>query len=48
MKIERVIAVPAMGAGYYEDLAALQAEHVPLPQRFTAPALTPTRSTWPV
>jgi methylaspartate ammonia-lyase len=30
-----------MGAGYYEDLAALQAEHVPLPQRFTAPPLTP-------
>jgi methylaspartate ammonia-lyase len=30
-----------MGAGYYEDLAALHAEYVPLPQRFTAPPLTP-------
>ncbi len=39
--IKRVLAVPAVGAGYYEDLAALQAEHVPLPQRFTAPPLTP-------
>jgi methylaspartate ammonia-lyase len=39
--IERVLAVPAVGAGYYEDLAALQAEHVPLPQRFTAPPRTP-------
>jgi methylaspartate ammonia-lyase len=41
MKIERVVAVPAVGAGYYEDLSALQAEHVPLPQRFTAPPQTP-------
>ena len=41
MKIAHVLAVPATGAGYYEDLAALQAEHVPLPQRFTATPLTP-------
>ena len=43
MTIDRssVLAVPAVGAGYYEDLAALQAEHVPLPQRFTAPPVTP-------
>ena len=40
-RIAKVLAVPATGAGYYEDLAALQAEHVPLPQRFTAPPLTP-------
>ena len=40
-RIERVLAVPAVGAGYYEDLAALQAQPVPLSQRFTAPPLTP-------
>jgi methylaspartate ammonia-lyase len=40
-RIHRVLAVPATGAGYYEDLAALQASHVPLPQRFTAPPVTP-------
>jgi methylaspartate ammonia-lyase len=39
--IERVLVAPAVGAGYYEDLAALQAHPVPLPQRFTAPPLTP-------
>jgi methylaspartate ammonia-lyase len=39
--IERVLAVPAVGAGYYEDLAALQAEQVPPSQRFTAPPRTP-------
>jgi methylaspartate ammonia-lyase len=39
--IERVLAVPAVGAGYYDDLAALQAEHVPLPLRFTAEPVTP-------
>ena len=40
MWIERVVAVPAVAAGYYEDLAALRAVHVPLPQRFTAPPHT--------
>jgi len=40
-RIERILAVPATGAGYAEDLAALQARHVPLGERFTAPALTP-------
>ena len=40
-KIAKVLAVPAVGAGYYEDLAALQANYVALPQRFTAPAMTP-------
>jgi len=39
--IAKVLAVPAVGAGYYEDLAALQAKHVALPQRFEAPAVTP-------
>jgi methylaspartate ammonia-lyase len=39
--IRKVLAVPAVGAGYYEDLAALQAGYVALPQRFTAPAVTP-------
>jgi len=38
--IVKVLAVPAVGAGYYEDLAALQAGYVALPQRFTAPAVT--------
>ena len=40
-RIVDVLAVPAVGAGYYEDLAALQAEHVPLPERFSAPPVTP-------
>jgi methylaspartate ammonia-lyase len=38
--IERVLAVPAVGAGYLEDLAALQTEQVPLPQRFFAKPVT--------
>ena len=40
-RIVKVLAVPAVGAGYYEDLAALQANYVALPQRFEAPAATP-------
>jgi methylaspartate ammonia-lyase len=39
--IKRVLAVPAVGAGYCEDSAALQAEYVALPQRFTAAPATP-------
>lgn len=39
--IKRVLAVPAVGAGYYEDLAALQADPLPLPERFTAAPQTP-------
>lgn len=39
--ITNILAVPTTGAGYYEDLAALQADYVPLPQRFTAPPATP-------
>ena len=33
--------MPAHAAGYYEDRAALDAEHVPLPQRFTAAPASP-------
>jgi methylaspartate ammonia-lyase len=40
-RIAHVLAVPAVGAGYYEDLDALQAEHIPPPERFTAAPLTP-------
>ncbi|MBN1660303.1 MAG: hypothetical protein JXA93_18035 [Anaerolineae bacterium] len=40
-RIVQVLAVPASAAGYYEDRAALDAEHVPLPQRFTAPPASP-------
>ena len=40
-RITKVLAVPAVGAGYYEDLAALQADYVALPQRFTALPVTP-------
>jgi methylaspartate ammonia-lyase len=40
-RIARVLAVPATGAGYAEDLAALQAQPLPLGERLTAPALTP-------
>ena len=39
--IERVLAVPAAGAGYYEDLTALEAKHIGLPERFTAEPVTP-------
>jgi methylaspartate ammonia-lyase len=39
--ITRVLAVPAVGAGYCEDSAALQADYVALPQRFTAAPVTP-------
>jgi len=40
-RITRVLAVPALGAGYVEDLAALQADPIGLPERFTAAAVTP-------
>ncbi len=40
-EITRVLAVPAVGAYYYEDLAALQARPIPLPQRYTASPTTP-------
>jgi len=40
-RIVRVLAVPASGGYYYEDLAALQARHIPVEERYTAPAVTP-------
>jgi len=40
-RITKVLAVPAMGAGYYEDLAALQAYPLPVVERFTAAPVTP-------
>jgi methylaspartate ammonia-lyase len=40
-RIVRVHAVPASGGAYYEDRAALEAKHVPLPQRFEAGPVTP-------
>jgi methylaspartate ammonia-lyase len=38
--ITKVLAVPATGAYYYEDLSALQANPTPLGQRYTAGAST--------
>ena len=40
-RIERVLAVPAVGGYYVEDLAALQARPMPVPDRYTATPLTP-------
>ena len=40
-RIARVIAVPATGAYYTEDLAALQSSPIPLADRYTAPPVTP-------
>jgi len=39
--ITRVLAVPAVGAYYYDDLAALQSRSIPLPERYTAAPATP-------
>jgi methylaspartate ammonia-lyase len=39
--IERVLAVPAVGGYYVEDLAALQAQPIPLPERYSASSRTP-------
>jgi methylaspartate ammonia-lyase len=39
-RIVQVLAVPGVGAGYYEDVAALRAEPVALPLRFAAPPVT--------
>jgi methylaspartate ammonia-lyase len=41
MHISRVVAIPVAGAGYYEDLAALQASPLPVAERFTAAPVTP-------
>ena len=40
-QITRVLAVPAVGAYYYDDLAALQSEAMPLSERYAAAPLTP-------
>lgn len=40
-RITQVIAVPAVGAYYVEDLAALQARPTALPDRYTADPVTP-------
>jgi len=39
--ITRVLAVPAVGAYYYDDLSALQARPIPLAERYTARPVTP-------
>jgi len=39
--IARVLTVPAVGGYYCEDLEALQADPIPLSERYTAPAVTP-------
>jgi methylaspartate ammonia-lyase len=39
--IRQVLAVPAVGAGHYEDLAAVRAAHIPVPERFNAAPVTP-------
>jgi methylaspartate ammonia-lyase len=39
--IAGVLVVPAVGAGYCDDLVAIQAETVPQPERFTATPVTP-------
>lgn len=41
MRIAQVIAAPAAGAYYVEDLTALQAAPLPLSDRYTAPPVTP-------
>jgi len=39
--IQEVLAVPAAGAYYFDDLAALQSRPIPLAERYTAPPVTP-------
>jgi len=40
-QIARVLAVPAVGAYYYDDLAALQSDAMPPSERYAAAPLTP-------
>ena len=40
-QITGVLAVPAVGAYYYDDLAALQSDAMPLSERYAAAPLTP-------
>jgi methylaspartate ammonia-lyase len=39
--ITRILSVRAVGAYYYDDLAALQSRSIPLPERYTAAPATP-------
>jgi len=39
--ITRILSVPTVGAYYYDDLAALQSDSIPLSERYTAPPVTP-------
>jgi methylaspartate ammonia-lyase len=39
-RIDRVLAIPASGGYYTEDLAALQSGSIPLPERYTAAPMT--------
>ena len=41
-RIVQLLAVPAVGGYYYEDLAALQSRPIPLPERYTADPVTPS------
>jgi len=41
ISITRVLSIPAVGGYYYEDLAALQSNAIPLPERYTAEPVTP-------
>ena len=40
-KITQILAVPTLGAYYYDDLAALQAKPMPISRRYTAKPVTP-------
>ncbi len=40
-QITRILAVPAVGAYYYDDLAALQSDAMPLSERYAAAPVTP-------
>jgi methylaspartate ammonia-lyase len=40
-RIDRVLAIPASGGYYTEDLAALQSRSIPLAERYTAAPMTP-------
>ncbi len=40
-KINQILAIPALGGYYYDDLAALQANPMPISQRYTAKPVTP-------
>ena len=41
LSIIKILAVPAVGAYYFDDLAALQARPMPLAERYTAAPVTP-------